>query len=185
MGLWTSRLRSAKDQTVVRQPKTSRVIKRALGFARRERQRNYVLEFAANSEVGLLKLSQRRRWLLVAFVLGLLATALVWFAGLRFPYTASVIYSNGLNSNLPSRYSTLISVLLMSIPFAPPFVAAFALGHLIFLAPLEPEVAIGVMSTFDYRQKSNRRWLIVIVAGMFGALNCILLLIAVSSATGH
>jgi hypothetical protein len=41
------------------------------------------------------------------------------------------------------------------------------------------------MSTFEYRQKSSRQTLIFIVAGMAGALNCLLLLIVVTTLTGH
>jgi hypothetical protein len=144
-----------------------------------------VEDLAAGSEAGLLKLSQRRAWLLPAFIVGLIVTVLVWIAALRFPYAASDILSNGFGLNLPSRYSILLTVLVMSIPFAPPFVSLFALGHL--LCPLSPEseIARGLMSTFEYSQQSDKRWLILIVAGMFGGLNCIVLLIAISSATGR
>jgi hypothetical protein len=144
-----------------------------------------VEDLAAGSEAGLLKLSQRRAWLLPAFIFGLIVTVFIWIVALRFPYTASRILSNGFNSNLPSRYSTFLTVLVVSIPFAPPFISLFALGNLMFPSPPEPEIAFGVMSTFEYRQQSNKRYLIVIAAGMFGALNCILLLIAISSATGN
>jgi hypothetical protein len=95
----------------------------------------------------------------------------------------SAIYANGVDTNLP-RYGALLSALLMSIPFAPPFISIFALGNLLFPSP-QTELTSGVMSTFEYTQKSGKRRLIVIVAGMFGALNCILLLFAVSDATGH
>jgi hypothetical protein len=172
-----------ENETVLPQSKISRALGRALSLAKSKR--NYVEDLAANSESGLLKLTQRRTWLLPVFVSGLIATVLVWIAALRFPYAASGILSNGFNSNLPSRYSTLLTVLVMSIPFTPPFISLFALGHLLFPAPPEPEIVSGVMSSFEYRQRSTKRWLIVIAAGMFGALNCILLVIAISSATGN
>jgi len=178
---WTSRRRGRENGTLLRQSKISRALRRAVSLARSKR--NYVEDLAANSEAGLLELTQRRTWLLRAFVIGLIATVFVWIAVLRFPYAASGILSNGFNSNLPSRYSTLLTVIVMSIPFAPPFISVFALGNLLFPSPSEPEIASGVMSTFEYRQRSDKRWLIVMAAGMFGALNCILLLIAISSAT--
>jgi hypothetical protein len=159
-------------------------LRRVLSLAKSKR--NYLADLGANSESGLLKLSEHRTWLRLAFVIGLIATALVWIVALEFPSAVSNIYANGINSNLlPQRYSTLLSVLLMSIPFAPPFVSSFALGYLIFPSSPQPNVAAGVMSTFEYRQKSNRRWVIVVAAGMFGALNCLFLLVAVSSATGY
>ena len=161
--------------------KTARVLQRARSLV--TGNHDYVLDLAANSDSGLVKLTQRRKWLLAAFVFGLMATAIMWIAALHFPYTVSAIYSNGVDTNLP-RYGTLLSVLLMSIPFAPPFISVFALSNLLFPSP-QTELTSGVMSTFEYTQKSSKRWLVVIAAGMSGALNCILLLVAVSDATGN
>jgi len=180
---WTSRSRGMKNYTVPSQSKFSRTLKTALLLARGKR--NYAQALAVNADSGLVKLTQRRTRLLLAFVFGLIATVMVWIAALRFPYLVSAIYSNGVNSNLPSRYSTLLSVLLMSIPFAPPFVSFFALGNILLPSPPEPEIASGVMSSFDYRERSSKRWLIVMAAGMLGALNCLLLLVAVSDASGN
>lgn len=173
-------MRNATGRT---QSRFSRAFRRAVSLGRSKR--NYVEDLAAGSESGLLKLTERRTWLLPAFVFGLIATAFVWLAALSFPYAASGILLNGFNSNLPARYSLLLTVLVMLIPFGPPFMSAFALGHLLFPSPPEPEVARGVMSTFEYRQSSNKRWLIVLAAGMLGGLNCILLVFAVSNATGN
>jgi len=180
---WTRRSRGMENGTVLAQSKISHALRSALSLA--SSKRNYVEDLAVNYESGLFKLTQRRTRLLWAFVFGLIATALVWVAALRFPYAASGILSNGFNSNLPSRYNTPLTVLVMSIPFAPPFISSFALGNLLVPSPPEPEIASGVMSTFEYRQNSNKRYIIVIASGMFGALNCILLLIAISSATGN
>jgi hypothetical protein len=165
--------------TVLTRSKISRPVRRALSLVRSKR--NYVEDLAASCEAGLLKLTQRRAWLLPAFIFGLISTVFVWIAALRFPHAASGILSNGFGSNLPSRYSTLLTVLVMSIPFAPPFISLFALGHLLCPSQPEGEIARGVMSTFEHTQKSGKRWLIFIAAGMFGGLNCILLLIAISS----
>lgn len=112
------------------QSKFPRTVKTAVSLFRGKR--DYAEDLAAGFDSGLVRVAQRRKWLLVAFVLGLVAIAIVWIVALRFPYGVSVIYSNGVNSNLPSRYSTLLSVLLMSIPFAPPFISTFALGNLLF-----------------------------------------------------
>ena len=178
---WTSRPRVTETGTFVPQSRTARVFQRARSLA--TGKHDYVLDLAADSDSGLVKLAQRRKWLLAAFVFGLIATAVVWIAALRFPYAVSAIYSNGVDTNLP-RYGTLLSVLLMSIPFAPPFISVFALSNLLF-PTAQPELTSGVMSTFQYTQKSNRRYIIFIAAGMFGALNCLLLLFAVSDATGN
>ena len=162
----------------------SRAVRRALSLAKSKR--NYVEDLATTSDSALLKLTKRRTWMLVAFVVGLVATVFVWIVALRFPYAVSAVFSNGFSSNLlPSRYSTPLTVLLMSIPFGPPFISLFALGNLLFPSPPEAGNASGLFSTFEYSQQSNKRWLIIVAAGMFAAMNCIILLIAVSSATGH
>ena len=180
---WTSRALGVKNETVLTRSGISRTIRRAVSLARSKR--NYVEDLAAGSETGLLKLTHRRTWLLPAFVFGLVATVFVWMAAFSFPHAASGILLNGFNSNLPARYSLLLTVLVMLIPFGPPFMSAFALGHLLFPSPPDPNIARGLMSTFEYTQKSGKRWLIFIAAGMFGALNCILLVVAISDANGN
>jgi hypothetical protein len=143
-----------------------------------------VEDLAIKSDSGLYSLTQRRSWLVAAFFCGLAATLIVWIAAWCFPYAASFLFANFLNSNLP-RYGNLITVLLMLIPFTPPFVSAFALGNLLSVSSQESEFPSGIMATFNYTQKSNTRWLIVVVAGICGAMNCLLLLIVVTSATGN
>lgn len=144
------------------------------------RKRNYVEDLAVRSDAGLVKLTQNRPRLIVAVVVGLVATALVWIAALGFPYAVASVMWTGVN--LQSR---LLTILVMSVPFTPPFVAVFAFSNLLFPSAPEPDIALGVMSTFEYRQTSDRRWFIIIVSAMFGALNCLLLGIALSSATGN
>ena len=166
----------------VPQSKISRTFRSAV--SRAFDKRDYVEDLAANSQTELAKLTQNRKWLLTAVGLGLLATAVVWIVAWCFPYDVADIYSLGVNSNLP-RYGTLVTVLLMSVPFAPPFISVFALSHLIFPSPAPREIASGLMSTFEYRQKSSRQTLIFIVAGMAGAVNCLLLLIVLTTLNGH
>src|ERR1700704_344051 len=101
---WTNRSRGIANETVPPQSQSFRALRRVLSLARSKR--NYVEDLAANSESGLLKLAERRTWLLPAFVFGLIATVVVWIIAVRFPSAASRILSNGFNSNLPSRYST-------------------------------------------------------------------------------
>jgi len=146
--------------------------------------RDYLEELGASSETRLEELAHRRRLLLPVVLLGLVATGFVWLLALSFPHAASNLLSTGFGSNVP-RYGTLLSVLVMSIPFAPPFILAFALGNMLLPGNDQPENPSGVMAGFNYAQKSNLRRSIVVVAGVCGALNCLLLLIALSAATGH
>ena len=169
----------SRSVETVRVPAESR-IHLAASRLRALRQRNYVEDLAIKSDVGLGNLIKTRRRLFAAIALGLITTALVWLASMSFPYAASGFLWNGFN--LESR---LVTILVMSIPFTPPFITVFAFSNLLFPSVPEPNVALGMMSTFWYRQTSERRWFIVIVSAMFGALNCLLLVIALSDATGN
>lgn len=155
-------------------------IQLAVNRVRALRKRTFVEELATKSDVGLVELTKNRRRLLAAVVLGLIATALVWLASLSFPYAASILLWNGFN--LESR---LVTILVMSIPFTPPFITVFAFSTLLFPSTNQPESAVSVMSTFTYRQTANRRWSIFIASAMVGLLNCLLLAIALARATGN
>ena len=145
---------------------------------------DYLQELAAQSETSLSELAERRRFLLLTFIGALLATVLVWSVALSFPRTLSHLFSIVANSNLP-RFGNLLSVLAMVIPFGPPFVAAFTLGRMIWPANEAFESSSEVMAGFNYFQKTNQRWLIVVVAGITGAVNCFLLFVALLIATGN
>jgi len=124
----------------------------------REGKRDYAGDLALKYDAGLSALAARRKWLLPAFVFGLLGTAIVWVVALSFPDVIAAIYSNSLNSNLPSRYSNLISICLMSIPFAPAFLSAFALGNILFptaLIRISPSALCRVLSTVNVRSSTG------------------------------
>lgn len=172
----TTKSRSIETASV---PAESR-IRIAANRLRALRQRNYVEDLAIKSDDGLGNLTKTRRRLFAAIILGVITTALVWLVSMSFPFAASGFLWNGFN--LESR---LVTILVMSVPFTPPFITVFAFSNLLFPSAPEPNVALGVMSTFSYRQTSDRRWFIIIVSAMFGALNCLLLAIALSNATGN
>ncbi|HEX6189610.1 MAG TPA: hypothetical protein VFZ40_16140 [Pyrinomonadaceae bacterium] len=172
----TTQSRSVETYDV---PAESR-IRLAADRLRALRRRNYVEDLAVKSDVGLCAITKNRRRLLAAVLSGLVTTSFVWLAAMSFPYEASSILWNGFNWG-----NRLLTILVMSIPFTPPFITVFAFSNLLFPSAPEPDVALGVMSTFSYRQTSDRRWFIIIVSAMFGALNCFLLVIALSNATGN
>jgi hypothetical protein len=88
----------------VPQSKISRAFQRAVSPA--IDKRDYVEDLAANSQTGLARLAQNRKWLLTALGLGLLATAVVWIVAVCFPDDVADIYSIGVNSNLPRLWHT-------------------------------------------------------------------------------
>ena len=147
---------------------------------------DYLYELGSQSETRLSKLAERRR-LLPTFVCALGATGLVWILALSFPRTSSRLFSLIADTNLP-RYGNLLAVLAMLVPFGPPFIAAFALGRMLWPANdviNNTSSSSGVMAGFAYTQQTNRRWLIVVVAGIVGSVNCFLLLVALLIATGN
>jgi len=163
---------------------TARIRNRAASLARAKNNLN-VEEFALAYDAGLDKLAARRKNLLAAVVCSVIATAVLWVLAVTFPQAVSAIYSNGVNSNLPAGAGTLTTVALMSIPFTPPFVLVFALANLLFPPSLLPQVPSGLMSSFQYGEQSKKHYLIIIVAGMFGGLNCILLWLGVETVLGN
>jgi hypothetical protein len=167
----------AREKTTRLSQSRSTVV-RALQRVQAIRKRNYVEDLAVKSDAGLVTLTQRRKWLLPTFILGLVITALVWIATLSFPQEASIVLSNVSNTKLGL-------ILILLVPFAPPFISLFAMSNLLFPEAPAPEIAVGIMSTFELRQKSNRQYLIVIVSAVFGALNCLFLLMALAEATGN
>lgn len=171
--------RAPRTVKTIRLPAKTR-IRFAISRVQALRKKYYVEDLAIRSDAGLVTLTQTRQRIFIAVVVGLVMTALVWIAALSFPYTVSSVMWTGVN--LQSR---LLTIVLMAIPFTPPFVTVFALSNLLFPSVADPDIGTGVMSTFEYRQTSDRRWLIIIVSAMFGALNCLLLGIALTSATGN
>ena len=83
------------------------------------------------------------------------------------------------------RYGEILTVVAMAIPFAPPFVSVFALGNMMFPARDGSKLPDGVMGGFRYSQNANRRWQIVVAAGICGASNCLFLMMALLVATGN
>ena len=156
------------------------VVARAVRRVNDVRKRNYVEELAVKSDSGLSTLSERRKWLVPALVCGLIATAFVWLVALLFPNFAFSLLENNVITN-----SKLASILLMLIPFAPPFVSSFALGTLVFPDAPGPNTATGIMSSFEYRRQNDKKWLLIVCSAMLGGFNCLLMFWAVAEASGH
>ena len=81
--------------------------------------------------------------LLPVAILGLVGTALTWWT--------------------PS---------LRIVSFLPPFFAVYALGHLLHPNVEQgPDVEAGFMSGYVYREKSDKRWHVIVAAGVIAMLN--------------
>jgi len=156
---------------------------RVVTFLRRD-DGFYLQQLAGKSEENLGQLTQQRQYLRSAFLLALIATALVWLLALSFPHPVARIFSTVINSNLP-RYGTLLTILTMAIPFSPPFLAAFVLGNMLWPESEVRQLPSEVMSGFNYSQNANRRWFILVGAGVCGAVNCGLLFVALLILTGN
>ncbi|HKR22230.1 MAG TPA: hypothetical protein VJS17_06535 [Pyrinomonadaceae bacterium] len=109
---------------------------------------------------------------------GLVATAVVWIVHLSVPDIAEQIFE------ADSKFAMLF---LFGVTVAPPFAVAFSLGSLLMRRRTEPVAdesgpPSGPMSGYFYREQANREWKLLIVAGLFGGLNFLLIVITTASA---
>jgi len=118
--------------------------------------------------------------LVPVLICGLIATASVWIVALLFPAFAFSLLESKVISN-----SKLALVLLLLIPFAPPFVSSFALGTLVFPAVPGPNTATEIMSTFEDRQQYDKKWLLITSSAMLGGFNCLLMFWVVAVGAGN
>lgn len=103
----------------------------------------------------------------IAAVSATLVTIVVWVVHLIYP----------------EIFNTLIqqddwAKLFLGFLLAPPFVAAFAIGSFIYRQGIEPaKHESGPMSGYFYQESSNKRWKLLIAAGIIAAVNFLLMLI--------
>ncbi len=69
--------------------------------------------------------------------------------------------------------------LFFGVVLAPPFVLAFTVGSFIYRQPVEPEQAdvSEPMSGYFYRERSSRRYKLLIAAALIAAVNFLLMLV--------
>lgn len=118
--------------------------------------------------------NQTRRRLLIAAG-GVVGTVVVWIVHLSVPAIAEQIFE------ADSKVAVLF---LFAVTIAPPFAVAYSLGSLMTRRATEPVADdSGPMSGYFYREKANREWKLLIVAGIFGAINFMLIVITTASAS--
>ncbi|HET6974968.1 MAG TPA: hypothetical protein VFI24_01495 [Pyrinomonadaceae bacterium] len=91
-------------------------------------------------------------------------TVVMWIVHLNYPEILAFFFQ------LDDWTKLVIGVLL-----APPFVLAFTVILSISPQPTETNET-GPMSAFFYQERSSRRWRVFIGAGLFAALNLLLML---------
>ena len=123
----------------------------------------------ALSLVDALESPDNNKVRLYAIAGGALATVIMWAAHLLYPG----IFEFFLDQDSWAK-------LLIGFLLAPPFVLAFAVGCYIYPQGVEPATHdnVGPMSTYFYQERSNKRWKLVIAAGLIAAVNLILMFIA-------
>lgn len=111
--------------------------------------------------------AQKKRRVIAA-VGGTLVTIVMWIVHLTFPEIFRTLIQE---DNL--------SKLFLGFTLAPPFVAAFAIGSFIYRQGIEPvKHESGPMSGYFYRESANKRWKLLIAAGLITAVNFLLMMIA-------
>jgi hypothetical protein len=112
-------------------------------------------------------------------MVSLIATALIWIVLIASPSTVAWIVnaltSSNDNNSSKGNYGIL---LLLALPFIFPFLAIYSIARARH-PDMEDESTIrsGMMAGYNYRTRSDNRWRIWILAGMTGALNCLLLVV--------
>jgi hypothetical protein len=87
----------------------------------------------------------------------------------------------------PEIFSTLLqsddwAKLLLGCVLAPPFAVAFSVGAFIYRPAIERvKNESGPMSGYFYQQKENKRWRLLIIAGIVAALNFLLMMVTAAS----
>src|SRR5215813_4866880 len=104
---------------------------------------------------------------MIAAVVGTLATIVMWGGHLMYPQ----IFDTLINEDDWAK-------LALGFVLAPPFVAAFAIGSFIYRQGLEQvKHEYGPMSGYFYQESANKRWKLLIAAGIITAVNFLLMLI--------
>jgi hypothetical protein len=103
----------------------------------------------------------------IAAVGGTLVTIVMWVVHLIYPQI----------------FDTLIheddwAKLFLGFVLAPPFVAAFSIGSFIYRQGIETvKHESGPMSGYFYQESANKRWKLLMAAGIITAVNFLLMLI--------
>ncbi len=109
----------------------------------------------------------QNRMRLLAVVVGIAVTIVMWAVHLSYPHLFYLLLTS-------RREIKLLAVLVL----VPPFVSAFSLGYLIYPQANEPVGNdSGPMSGYFYRRSADRKWWIAFVAGVVAAVNFLLMLI--------
>ncbi|HEU4766825.1 MAG TPA: hypothetical protein VFS77_05600 [Pyrinomonadaceae bacterium] len=121
-----------------------------------------------SSSFEALENSKTRARVLVAAG-GLIATIVLWAVHLSFPHIVQRLFES----------DRKFGMWLLFAAFAgPPFAAAFSIGSMIMRRSTESvEESSGPMSGYFYRERANKEWKLAIVAGLFGGMNFMLLVI--------
>lgn len=123
-----------------------------------------------SSAFQALEANTRTRINVLVAAVGVVATVVLWILHLRFPYVVP---------DVMGRDSKVLMLLLFAAVIAPPFCVVYSLGSIMGRrgggAPAHEEA--GPMSGYFYRERANKEWKLVIVAGIVGGLNFLLMVI--------
>jgi len=116
--------------------------------------------------------TQARIYVLVAAG-GLIGTVLLWVVHWSYPHVMLELLGND---------SKALILFLFAVVAAPPFCLAYSLGSIISRragVPAHDEDS-GPMSGYFYRERANKEWKLLMLAGICGGLNFLLMLITSS-----
>lgn len=123
------------------------------------------------SALNSLEGDAQNRIRVLAVVVGTLVTIVMWVVHWRYPY----LFHRLLHARTEIK-------LLSALVLAPPFAAAFSIGHLINpQARQAVDTEAGPMSAYFYRRSADKKWRIAIAAGIVAGVNFVLMFITADS----
>jgi len=127
---------------------------------------NEFLENTVNQGTNMLDRMERPEFSRPAAAVGIVGTAVIWFMVVIFP--------EFMDPFLSMFQMGKAIILVITILFVFPSVAALGLGHILFPSLDDEAPVTGFGSGYQQRDKSEKRWKLIIAAAMCGILNVIL-----------
>ena len=127
---------------------------------------NEFIENTTSQAENLVDRMERPEFSRPAAVVGIVCTAVIWFVVVMFP--------EFMRPFLSMMQMGKAIILVITILFVFPSVAALGLGHILFPSLDDDAPVTGFGSGYQQSDKSEKRWKLIIVAAMFGVLNVIL-----------
>ncbi|HZS47184.1 MAG TPA: hypothetical protein VFC63_19075 [Blastocatellia bacterium] len=144
-----------------------------------ERVRGYfdasLTDQTIDKSTGLLQILEKRELLVPTAIAGLGGTAILWFLIITQSWAWEFFFQ--LPGMGDSRLGFGFTFLRAGVVFAFPFFGLLSLLYLLWPSVTEEDDASGLLTSYTQKSRSERRYRLVLAAGMFAALNLLLMIL--------